>query len=243
MGLIADALVWKGNRLEARVLYSRAGVAQHILVRTDRSGILVDTGDGCLRDLLAAGIRLDSLGGLLYTHGHFDHVGGLHTLLGFLRMIGRTAPLPICAPDRCTEVFALAHTFRRCYPDHLPYPLVLRELHPHERFELAGLPIEAYPMAHAGSIDRGGILDPIPAFGYRITLEGETIAITGDTGLCDEVKDLVRGADLAIIEATFADDDRCEPEMLARVHLSESLARDLGTLAKSYLLIHRAERS
>lgn len=240
MGYIADSNSWQGQHLKADILFSRAGVAQHILIGSPHGTLLIDTGDGCLRDLLAATLPLETLSGLLYTHGHFDHVGGLHSLLGFFRMIGRREPLPVCAPEGCTEVFAIAHNFRRCYPDSIPFSIQLRELHPHKPFELAGLRIEPFPMVHAGSTD-AGILDPIPAFGYRLSLNDETVAVTGDTGICDEARALVTDADLAIIEATFADTDESDMEIFEKVHLSEPLAHELGALAKNYMLVHRSE--
>ncbi len=242
MPLAANDRTWCGKKLQVLILFTRAGVAQQIWVSARGRGLLVDTGDGALRDLLAAGIRLDTIDGIIYTHGHFDHVGGLHSLLGFLRMIGRQAPLPIHAPERSTEAFAIVHNFRRCYPDSVPFEIQMRELRPRQLVELGALRIEAFPVAHAGSIAGGGILEPIPAFGYRISCEGETVGITGDTGMCEELPALVRDADLAILEATFATTEGFDPEMFTRVHLSEAMAHDLGALAKEYILVHRAER-
>lgn len=242
MPLAANDRTWCGKNLQVDILFTRAGVAQQIVITAHGRSVLIDTGDGTLRDLLAAGIRLDTIDGIIYTHGHFDHVGGLHPLLGFLRMIGRQTALPVYAPERSTEAFAIVHNFRRCYPDSVPFEIQMRELHRRQKVELGALSIESYPVAHAGSIAGGGILEPIPAFGYRISCGEETVAITGDTGMCKELPDLVRGADLAILEATFATAEGFEPEMFTRVHLSEQLAHDLGGLAKEYILVHRAER-
>jgi ribonuclease BN (tRNA processing enzyme) len=101
--------------------------------------------------------------------------------------------------------------------------------------------VRAYPVLHCGSIQGKGILDPIPALGYRVTCEGESVAVTGDTGDCPGVRELVTGADLALVEATFQDSGIGEA-MLSRVHLSEDRAGEIGALAKKHLLVHRGAR-
>lgn len=194
---------WTGNALSARVLFSRPGLASHVWIGYDGGGLLLDTGDGCLRDLLACDCQPATLGGLVYTHGHFDHVGGLHSLLGYLRMIGRTKPLPIFGPSGCDPLWQSVATFERCYADSMPFEIVCKEMEDRQTLEVDGVTIEAFAVVHCGSISTGKLLDQIPAFGYRMSSSGETVALTGDTGQCDSLQILIDGADLAIIEATY----------------------------------------
>ncbi len=81
---------WEGEGWNVKVLYSKAGVATQILVSTVEGDLLVDAGDGALRDLLDLNYDFEKLKAIAITHGHFDHVGGLWTLFGFLRMMRRT---------------------------------------------------------------------------------------------------------------------------------------------------------
>ena len=101
--------------------------------------------------------------------------------------------------------------------------------------------IRAYAVVHCGSIEGFGILDPIPAVGYRISHKGETIAVSGDTGLCPSLERLAKGADLAIIEASYKKSKGVDREILEKVHLSEDLAQEIGRLAKNFVLVHRGE--
>ena len=75
----------------------------------------------------------------------------------------------------------------------------------------------------------------MPAVGYRIRIGSTIIAYTGDTRMCKEAEELVRDADLAIIEATR--DKHKESDR--PVHLSIDEAKQLAKLAKDAILIHR----
>lgn len=233
---------WRGRKIDVRIPYSRAGVAQHIWIEGEDGSVLVDAGDGLIRDLLTCKLDPKRIRGVIFTHGHFDHVGGLHSLLGFLRMIGRKEALPICAPQGCTEVFSITRNFMNCYKDTTPFEISCKELQPDEVFKIAKMMIKVYPVVHCGSIESAGILDPIPAVGYRISHKGETIAISGDTGVCPSLKELVRGADLAIIEAVHQNSTRVSRETLEKVHLSEDVAKEIGKLAKDFILVHKGKR-
>jgi ribonuclease BN (tRNA processing enzyme) len=233
---------WNGTHIQVKILYTRAGVAQTIWLAHKNAVLLIDTGDGALRDLLVHKLHPRNINGILYTHGHFDHIGGIHSLLGFMRMVQRTEILRIYVPEKCREIQLLIKAFKNLYRKTIPFTIKLTPLKPHALFRVAGMTVKAYPVVHHGSIDGAGILGPIPALGYRITYKKESVAITGDTGFCPSLKPLVQGADLAIIEATYKK-ARGKAEYLKKVHLSEQLAKKLGKTAKKFILVHKATRT
>ncbi len=223
------------------VLYSKAGIATQIIL----DNVLADSGDGTLRDLLTATYDLHDLDIILITHGHYDHMGGLHSLLGYLRMIGRQKPLSILHPGAC-EVENSVRGFCTCYENTIPYRIEVTQVEDRKVYQFDTVKIEPFFVVHAGSTAQG-IMPPIPAAGYRIFLKDQTIAVTGDSALCDSLKELVSGVDLAFIEATLTEERKkmltekygdVEKDLL-RVHLSEEQAHALGKLAKQYILIHK----
>lgn len=233
------AKTWRGRDLEVNILFSRAGIAQQITVGNSDSFILVDTGDGTLRDLRNNGLNRRKIGGILFTHGHFDHMGGLHTILGYLRMIGRKENLPVVIPGGCAEVFGVIENFKRVYGESIPFKIDLKEANSRQVYDIAGMDIEPFDAYHCGSIEGGSVLDRIPALGYRISCNGESVAISGDTGDCQQLRELVKGVDLAIIEATYEKGSDVTKEELEKVHLSEDLATEIGALAKDHILVHK----
>jgi len=233
---------WRGNDLSVQVLFTAAGVAQQIWIDSGSGGLLVDVGDGTLRDMLTEGLNPRGVTGVVITHGHFDHVGGLHSLLGYLRMVGRDQPLEVIAPKNCTEMLGIVENFHRSYPDSIPFRVNIHELGDRETFGCAGMTIEAFDVIHCGSVSGSGVMAPIPANGYRISSADETVAISGDTGSNADLEALVKDADLAIIEATYSDGYDVAQEALRNVHLSERLASELGKLAKHHILVHRIRK-
>ena len=76
----------------------------------------------------------------------------------------------------------------------------------------------------------------MPALGYRVSIGKSVIAFTGDSRMCPVLEEVVKEADLALIEATAGTSVEAD---FMKVHLSDDEAQQLGSLAKNHLLIHR----
>jgi len=232
---------WENDEVSVKVLFSAAGVGTSILLTSKFTGkmMLFDVGDGVLRDLLASVSTdfVNNLDPLAISHGHFDHVGGLHSLLGFMRMMGRTAPLNILIPADCVEAISIIKGYRDLYRTTLPFKIWYHDLTPGSGFDTDFFKVKSVEVEHFSlEFDQGaGVLEP--ALGFRAQIGETTVAYTGDTRLCSGVETVVRDADLAIIEATRKQTP--DSDFGHRVHLSVSEAEELGKLAKEFLLIHR----
>lgn len=236
-------MIWKGRGWNVEVLFSRAGLSTVILVNIEHgSYLLLDCGDGCTRDLVQKALKqkkhypfIKKPSGILISHDHFDHVGGLHTLLGYLRMIGCDDDLEIVSPKGSLADEILISGFAKTYPDSIPFRMVQKKVSGGEELNIAGIRIEPFPVIHCGSTRKGGIGKPKPAMGYKLAYSGEKVVYTGDCGLASALEQHIEGADLLLIEATLKEPGE---EIEERVHLSIQSARKLSKLAKKAFLIH-----
>ncbi len=232
---------WANDEVEVNVLFSAAGVSTTILLTSKFTGkmMLLDVGDGVLRDLLTLS-KIDfvhDIDPIAISHGHFDHVGGLHSLFGFMRMMMRTNPLNILIPTGCAEVISIIKGYRDLYSETLPYKIWYHELSTSSGFDTDFFKIKSFEVEHFSlEFDQGaGILEP--ALGFQVQIGETVVGYTGDTRLCSGAEDVVRDADFAIIEATKKE----TPSSVSshRVHLSINEAEELGKLAKEFVLIHK----
>lgn len=228
---------WEAGDLTVEVLFSQRGVATQVLVRAGPSWFLLDAGDGALRDLLSRGYDPRRLCGLFLTHGHADHMAGLYGILGFLRAEGRRGELLIGYPAGCREIRQALQGFQACYGEGIPFAITELALRDGDTVRLPeGLELLAKGVLHWDSI-QGEPLSPAPALGYRLSFQGRSVAITGDSAWCPALEELLRGTDLALIEASLDEDGR----EMERIHLTLSQARRLSQLAKAAFLIHRPD--
>src|SRR5947208_3255505 len=68
------------------------------------------------------------------------------------------------------------------------------------------------------------VVHPVEAYGQRVTVGGVSLAYTGDSGPCEALSRLARGADLLLAEASFRAVDDNPPD----IHLTGA---DGGALA------------
>ncbi|MHA1963977.1 MAG: MBL fold metallo-hydrolase [Candidatus Thorarchaeota archaeon] len=232
---------WENDEVRVTIPFSVAGVGTTILLTSKFTGkmMLFDVGDGVLRDLLSSGNTdfVNDIDPIAISHGHFDHVGGLHSLLGFMRMMGRKNPLNILIPAGCIEAISIIKGYRDLYSKTLPFKIWYHELSQGSGFDTDFFKVKSGVVEHfALEYDSDpGLLEP--ALGFRVQVGSTIIAYTGDTRLCSGVETVVRDADLAIIEATRKKTP--DPDSGPRVHLSIEEAKELGKLAKEYVLIHK----
>jgi ribonuclease BN (tRNA processing enzyme) len=224
---------WKGRHFRVKILCSLAGVATQILVNDIDTGsnILMDVGDGILRDLIALPrTHYDNIDTVLISHGHFDHVGSIFSLLAFFRMLNRKKRLRIISSPNVIELQGLVRTFQESYEDSTPFEYEIIDIDSEQSVQ--DITIKSFPVKHRGSLIGGDELPKIPAIGFIVSKKEETIVYTGDTGYFELLRSHITGADLAIIEGTHEG----EP---SNYHLSVSQAKELGKLAKNHLIIHR----
>jgi len=166
-------------------------------LETARGTLLVDFGASAPPALKAHGLDPNKIDGIVLSHLHGDHFGGLPFLLLDAQFYSRrTTPLTLVGPpgfrDRlmqAMEVFfpGSSKTERKFVTD-------IREIAVDETVTVNGVTVTPYLVDHACGA---------PPFALRIECEGRVIAYTGDTEWTDNLIAVGRDADLLIAEALF----------------------------------------
>jgi len=205
--------------------------ASGILVETDTTAILVDCGQGVIRELLR--IRDPrQLDAIVVGHMHADHYIDLVSLRYLLPWEGVAgAHLPVLLPPggraRMTELAAAISERPGFFDD--AYSIL--EYDPAHRIHVGDLTVAFVPGQHY-----------VPAWGCSITdPDGRRVMISGDTGPSDLIVEAARGADVFVVEATLTSAKHDDPR---RGHLTPEEALDMAARAgvpKTVLVHFRAE--
>ncbi len=196
-----------------------------LLLISESSNTLIDSGSGTLRRMLETGMHYQDLDLLLYTHTHPDHVSDLVPIL----FANKYTDSPRQKDLRCIGGPGFNSYFKQVkkiygrWIEPESYHLTLDEISLHP-VSFRDLRISAKPMSHLPE-----------SVGYRIDFrDGKSFAISGATDYCTNIVDLGFEADLLVLECSFPDGKKIEG------HLTPSLAGKIATEAgcKRLLLTH-----
>lgn len=199
---------------------------------------IVDAGEGMLRQLASAGLKLTAVRAIFITHHHLDHVAGLAPLLGLRWMSTVGTPLKLYGPrglQQVVEGFRIAVQpavdvdFSRSPP---PLAAVdAREIeHPGILFEDENIRVISAENSHY----HAPLADPAKApksYAYRVETPQGVVVFTGDTGPSEAVTRLAAGADLLVAEVI---------DLEGTVRAVEHLAPDLSPERRASLVEHLA---
>jgi ribonuclease BN (tRNA processing enzyme) len=196
-----------------------------LVILSDSVKLLIDSGPGALRKMLEVGITYQDIDVLLYTHIHPDHVSDLVHFLFACNYADhpREKELLCIGGPGFNSYFEKLKNLYGSWIEPQSYRLTIKEIS-EEPLLCQDLRILSKPMAHiSGSV------------GYRIEFkDGKSIAISGDTGYCQNIVDLTSAANLLVLECSFPDGKKVEG------HLTPSLAGRIAeeSHCKKLLLTH-----
>jgi ribonuclease Z len=230
-------IVWKKKDFSIKIFCSIPNIATGILLTAGENHFVIDPGDGILRDLSKElGVEsLKNICNIFVTHGHHDHLGGVWSLLTYLRVMNKTSPLKIYYPSGCIEIESIYHAFTKVYSHNLPYKIELKKISEGKKISIKNVKVKPFAVIHKEYLSNTKEKRAVPALGFHFKYNGKTICYGGDTGYCDSLVKAAKGADLAILEAGH--EDAASDDM----HMTMEEAQSIGKSAKEFVLVHIPE--
>ena len=183
------------------------------MVETDRTRVLIDCGPDFRQQMLQQPFR--KIDGVLVTHAHYDHVGGMDDIRPFCTF----GEINVYADNRAAG--NLRQMMPYCFEEHL-YPGVprihLNTITPHRMLTINELHIMPITVMH----------DKLPILGFRI---GTLLYITDMKTIGHEEMEYIKGIDTLVVNAL-----RFEPDHHSHLVVSEALdfARQVGA-SRTYI--------
>ena len=165
-----------------------------LVIEAGEEILLFDCGPDILRGLLSAGYRHQEIDRILISNFHPDHTLGLAHFLfaSWYDLEPRSRDIMIAGPPGLSD---LLEGFYSIYPGWLEgkdYRVVVHEITGNE-WSGKGWKVRSGPVKHNPE-----------SIAYRLEDDsGKVVVYTGDTGYCESLVELARGADLLISECSF----------------------------------------
>jgi phosphoribosyl 1,2-cyclic phosphate phosphodiesterase len=157
-----------------------------VLVRSDTTSILVDTGPDMREQLLNADTA--DIDAVLWTHEHADHTHGIDDLRQIFHL--KRAPVPCYARQRCLE--SVERRFRYVFHGRGGYPPTATITLLEDRFMIGDVQVRTVDMPHG----------TITSAGFRFENGGKSIGYSTDFHeFTTDMEDAFAGLDLWVVDA------------------------------------------
>lgn len=160
------------------------GATSGYLLRLQDKNILIDCGSGVLSNLFRF-IPVESLDAVILTHLHHDHISDIQVLRYAIDLSRRydvpVKQIPVFAPATPELLSASLQSDGNLIVGHISHGTELN---------MFGATVRFHAMEH-----------PVETYGVSFEYGGRKIAYTGDSIPCANLMELLRDADLAIMDA------------------------------------------
>lgn len=172
--------------------HPRRGASGYACIAEDGSALLLECGPGATRRWPDFGLGFEAVRGVVCSHHHLDHCSDLAAIFFGRNVVEARNPWTVAGPvGHRRLVEGLEALYGSSVAD-APGVRTVLELGDGDAFRCEGFHVEARVVRHSRH-----------ALGLRVRQGGRTLAFSGDSGPCDALVELCRGADLALLECSY----------------------------------------
>jgi len=211
--------------IRVMVLYSASSIATQILVQYKDTDLLIDCGDGTLRDLVVSDYDFNRLASVLITHEHIDHISGLIALLNFMNILGRSAEFIIVGLKPMKHIVMLLSLLDT---NNFLYSIKTIEAILQQTIVISKYKVKPFSAEHGDCVALGCKIEDNNSY---------SLVVNGDARVNDTLRKEVSTSDYALLEATLPNSECKLANELG--HMAESQVIELRKLSKTCNLIHK----
>ena len=178
--------------------------------------LVLDLGNGAL-GALQRHIDPLAIDAVVLSHLHPDHcldLCGLYVIQKYSLAVGHRTRIPVYGPWGTAE--RMARAYDMLPPDDMHREFDFRVVVDRAAFRIGPFSVTPHRVDH-----------PTEAYGIRVEADGEVLAYSGDTDICDGLNPLFHNATLALADSAFVDGR----DAARGVHLSGSRAAQAAVAA------------
>lgn len=182
--------------------------------------LLIDTPPDTRAQLLREDVR--DVDEILFTHAHFDHIGGFGEMEYLVQLVHGGRRLPVYGSE--TALAQIAAEFH-----YMTYGYDFCDLAPFQTHEFDGVRYTGLPVSHAPG-----------TFGYLLETPGTSLFYASDTAaLPPETAERIRGVDVLAMDATYwGANGAPTAHHSVQECIEEGLALDAGTIYLTHMCMH-----
>ena len=156
------------------------------LVESNSQACVLDLGSGSVGKLLEK-IQLNKLKFVFLSHMHFDHVSDFGVLSYAINFLNKGEKINLYAYNDGSDLYKLIKS-------NSAFNVI--DVETYREYKDGDFTFTFYKMAH-----------PVISHGIKLTVNGKTLAYTGDTTVLGDIDGLIKGADYLIADGCFLQND------------------------------------
>jgi ribonuclease Z len=175
------------------------------LITTDRLSILLDAGEGIVRQLIRFDTDLHSIQAVFISHTHADHASGILMLLQRLHLSQRTSPLRIYLPEGVLPGFVSILPFFHIFPEKWSFNIEFSPLSNGSSSVEGDLTITPILNGHLQANETLASSKGIgwDSYSFRVdSLKDPSVLYTSDIDSLDHLESWTDGVELLLVECT-----------------------------------------